>query len=244
MYMLKYYDGTIFNAPVKTYVNTVNCVGVMGAGIALEFKLRYPEMYDDYVKRCKQEKITVGKPYIYEHSNDIWIMNFPTKNHWKYPSKIEWIQEGLKYFVENYKKRDIKSISFPKLGTANGKLDWEKVKNIMEKYLKDLDIDVYICLDEKNEAEGIEGKMVKDINNSTLDELVKKVAINKKQSQTIVDNLPINRFWYISKYKGIGKVSYEKLFKYYYNMTIKSDHNQEDGYNLNSYEQLSFIREK
>ncbi len=221
--MLKYYKGTVFNAPVKTYVNTVNCVGVMGAGIALEFKLRYPEMYEGYIKRCNKGEMTIGRPYIYEHSKDIWIMNFPTKNHWKYPSKIEWIEKGLNYFVKNYKKRNIESIAFPKLGTDNGKLDWKKVKIIMESYLGDLDIDVYICLDEKKEAEGTEKKMVEGINNSTVDELINKVKINKRQSQTILNNLPINRFWHLSKLKGVSKVTYEKLFSYYHSLATNTD---------------------
>jgi len=214
--MLKYYGGTVFNVPVKTYVNTVNCVGIMGSGIALEFKLRFPDMYEDYKKKCKEKQLTVGKPYIYEHSENIWIMNFPTKNHWKYPSKLEWIEEGLRYFKENYKNWNIDSIAFPKLGTANGKLDWKEVRSVMEKYLSSLDIEIYICLDEKDEAEGMEKEMVDDINRASLIHLVENVKINKQQAQIITDNLPINRFWHISKFSGIGKTTYEKVFSYYY----------------------------
>jgi len=240
--MLKYYDGTVFNVPVKTLVNTVNCLGVMGSGIALEFKLRFPKMYNDYEKRCREKEVRIGKPYIYKHSKDIWIMNFPTKNHWKYPSKIEWIEEGLKFFKENYKKWAIDSIAFPKLGTANGKLNWKEVKEIMEKYLINLDIDVYICLDEKKKAEGIEKEMVDNINsNASIDSLIKDVGINKRQAQIIINNLPITRFWHIHKLKGIGIVTYEKLFLYYYtrvigNKTIK-EYNEK-----NFHEQLSFIK--
>lgn len=214
--MLKYYGGTVFNVPVKTYVNTVNCVGIMGSGIALEFKLRFPDMYEDYKKKCKEKQLTVGKPYIYEHSENIWIMNFPTKNHWKYPSKLEWIEEGLRYFKENYKNWNIDSIAFPKLGTANGKLDWKEVRSVMEKYLSSLDIEIYICLDEKDEAEGMEKEMVDDINRASLIHLVENVKINKQQAQIITDNLPINRFWHISKFSEIGKTTYEKVFSYYY----------------------------
>jgi len=137
--MITYLEGTVFNAPVKTYVNTVNCAGIMGAGIALEFKLRYPEMFQDYVAKCKSKKMKVGTPRIYEYSENVWIMNFPTKGHWRYPSKIAWIEQGLKYFAENYKKRNIGSIAFPKLGTNNGGLEWKEVKVLMEKYLSDLE---------------------------------------------------------------------------------------------------------
>lgn len=239
--MLKYYDGTVFNVPVKTLVNTVNCLGVMGSGIALEFKLRFPKMYNDYEKRCREKEVRIGKPYIYKHSKDIWIMNFPTKNHWKNPSKIEWIEEGLKFFKENYKKWAIDSIAFPKLGTANGKLNWKEVKEIMEKYLINLDIDVYICLDEKKKAEGIEKEMVDSINRASIDSLIADIDINKKQAQIIINNLPITRFWHIHKLKGIGKVTYEKLFLYYYAKAMRK--RDREGCNKRyAYEQLSFIK--
>ncbi|MBS6600129.1 MAG: macro domain-containing protein [Clostridium sp.] len=215
--MITYIKGTVFNAPVKTYVNTVNCSGVMGAGIALEFKLRYPKMFDNYVKECENKTMKIGIPRIYEYSNDIWIMNFPTKGHWRYPSKIQWIESGLKYFADNYKKRDIQSIAFPKLGTNNGGLEWNTVKELMEKYLEPLDLKIYICLDEKKEAEGIEKEMVTRLNNITINELINDIKIPKKQSETIIKELPLMRFWHLSKIKGVGEKSYEKLFKYLYN---------------------------
>lgn len=242
IYMLKYYTGTVFNAPVKTFVNTVNCVGVMGAGIALEFKLRFPEMYDDYREKCNQKEVIIGKPYIYKYSQDIWIMNFPTKNHWRHSSNIGWIEEGLKYFREKYREWGIDSIAFPKLGTANGKLDWFQVMDIMEKHLSNLDIDIYICLDEKKEADGIEKQMVDSINNSNIDNLVENIRISKRQAQTIIDHLPINRFWHISKLKGIGKITYEKLFMYYYKRATKDRKILNDE--SKSYEQLTFINKK
>lgn len=217
--MITYYEGTVFNAPVKTFVNTVNCAGVMGAGIALEFKLRYPEMFYDYVEKCKNKKMKVGVPRIYEYSEDIWIMNFPTKGHWRFPSKIQWIEEGLKYFAENYKKRDIESIAFPKLGTNNGGLNWEEVKILMEKYLTDLDINIYICLDEKREADGIEKVMLDDLNCLTVENLVKEVEVPKKQAEKIINNLPYSRLWHVSKVEGIGEKTYEKIFNYFYKRT-------------------------
>ena len=154
--MIKYIKGTVFNTRAQTIVNAVNCVGVMGTGIALEFKLRYPEMFNDYVEQCRSKKIKTGVPSLYKYYDNEFIMNFPTKEHWKSPSKIQWIDEGLKYFVNNYKSMKIQSIAFPKLGTNNGGLDWNDVKILMEKYLEPIDLMVYICLDESNEAEGIE----------------------------------------------------------------------------------------
>lgn len=217
--MIQYLEGTVFNSPAKTIVNTVNCAGVMGAGIALEFKLRYPKMFEEYVEMCKKKDIKVGKPKLYEYSNNRWILNFPTKGHWRFPSKIQWIESGLKYFVENYEKRNIESIAFPKLGTHNGGLEWEEVKLLMEKYLGNLNIPVYICLDEKKEAVGTEKEMIDKINSIDILNKYKEIGISKKAAENIVDSKPIIRFWHISKIQGITSKSYENIFNYFYRTT-------------------------
>lgn len=226
--MLKYYEGTVFNSDAKTLVNTVNCFGVMGAGIALEFKLRYPEMFKKYQEMCKNGEYKVGRPKLH-NLDKIQILNFPTKNHWRAPSKIEWIEEGLKYFSLNYKKANINSIAFPKLGTSNGGLKWNIVKPIMEKYLGELDdIEVIICLDDLNEADGIEKKMVDDINSLPFEQIKSNFKLNKNQSEIIENVLPINRFWKISTLEGVGEKTYERLFSYFYNKynTEKTDNKQ------------------
>lgn len=220
--MIYYYDGTVFNTPAKVLVNTVNCFGVMGAGIALEFKLRYPEMYKDYVIKCEQKEVRIGRPKLFKYSKDVWIMNFPTKNHWRNPSKMNYIEDGLEYFVQNYRKANIDSIAFPKLGTNNGGLDWTEVKNVMENYLEELDIDVYICLDEKKEAEGKEAKMVNRLNEFTVEMLINEIGLTKKQANMVKDSIPIKRFWRLSKLRGIGAKTYEKLFNYFYGKSISS----------------------
>lgn len=207
----------MFNSTAKTLVNTVNCFGVMGAGIALEYKLRYPEMFIEYEKLCKNGDYKVGRPKLHK-LEEIEILNFPTKNHWRAPSKLEWIEEGLKYFSLYYKKANIRSIAFPKLGTSNGGLNWEVVKLIMEKYLGELDnIEIIICLDDLKEAEGIEKMMVDDINSLPFEQLIKELKLNKKQSKTIKNALPINRFWRINSLEGVGEKTYERLFSYLYN---------------------------
>lgn len=242
--MITYFEGTVFNAPVKTFVNTVNCAGVMGAGIALEFKLRYPEMYIEYVEKCKNKKIVLGKPSIYEYSDNLWIMNFPTKGNWRFPSKIQWIDQGLKYFAENYKKRNIESIAFPKLGTNNGGLSWDEVKVLMEKYLSNLDINIYICLDEKQEAEGVERVMLESLNSLTVEKLISEVKVPKKQAEKIYCNIPYNRFWYVSELEGIGEKTYEKLFNYFYekkDSLHEIEKNNKNDNNIIEYEQLTFF---
>lgn len=143
--MLKYVRGDIFNSPAQVLVNTVNTVGVMGKGIALSFKKKYPEMFTIYRKACDKHQLVIGKLMLW-YGPDHWILNFPTKEHWRNPSKMEYIEKGLMAFQRKYADYNITSIAFPKLGCGNGELDWEQVKPLMEKYLKELPIDIYIYL--------------------------------------------------------------------------------------------------
>jgi len=137
--------GNIFEAETQTIVNTVNCKGVMGKGLALEFKKRYPKMYEEYKKECEEEKLTIGTLHLYKGDPDRWILNFPTKDHWRFKSRLEYIEDGLKYFCSKYKEWGIKSIAFPQLGCQQGGLNWSDVKPLMERYLKDLpDIEIFI----------------------------------------------------------------------------------------------------
>lgn len=144
--MLSYLRGDLLSSPAQVQVNTVNVVGVMGKGIALQFKNKYPEMFKSYRQVCEKHLLDVGNLYLWKSSKK-WILMFPTKKHWKNPSKVEYIECGLKKFVDNYERLGIESIAFPKLGCGNGNLDWNIVKPIMEKYLKPLPINVYIYLD-------------------------------------------------------------------------------------------------
>ncbi len=159
--MLTYIEGDLFNSPAQVLVNTVNIVGVMGKGIALEFKKRYPDMFKHYKEQCDKHKLIIGKLMLW-YAPDHWILQFPTKEHWRSPSKMEYIEKGLMTFVRKYADYNISSIAFPKLGCGNGELDWNDVKILMEKYLKDLPIDVYIYLG-KNKDEQPEHKKQKEM---------------------------------------------------------------------------------
>lgn len=144
--MIIYTNSNLFTSPAKVLVNTVNTVGVMGKGIALEFKKLYPDMFKQYQKFCEDGQLTVGKLWLYKSPNK-WILNFPTKKNWRNKSKLEYLESGLKKFVENYRRLGITSISFPELGAGNGGLNWEtQVKPLMEKYLAKLPIRIYIHL--------------------------------------------------------------------------------------------------
>lgn len=143
--MYQYLEASLFDSPAQTLVNTVNTVGVMGKGIAAEFRRRYPDMFEKYREFCSAKQLTVGRLYLYRTENK-WILNFPTKQHWRHPSKIEYIEAGLLKFVSTYSERGITSISFPQLGCGNGGLEWNVVRSMMEKYLGSLPINVYVHL--------------------------------------------------------------------------------------------------
>ncbi len=136
--------GDILKDESQTLVNTVNCVGVMGKGIALEFKKKYPEMFRDYKSRCNKNKVMPGVPYHYKDIFGNSIVNFPTKDHWRSASRIQDIERGLDIFIEKYKEWGITSVAFPPLGCGNGGLIWEDIGPLMYQKLSNIDIPVCI----------------------------------------------------------------------------------------------------
>jgi O-acetyl-ADP-ribose deacetylase (regulator of RNase III)/uncharacterized protein YwgA len=138
--MIQVIVGDIFNSKVQTLVNTVNTVGVMGNGIALGFKQRFPEMFEDYRQRCEAGEVRLGKPYLYRRPSLPWILNFPTKEHWRSVSRIEDIVEGLRYLASHYQEWGITSLAVPPLGCGEGQLEWRVVGRTLYRHLKQLDI--------------------------------------------------------------------------------------------------------
>ncbi len=149
--MIKYVKGNLLFAPVEALVNAVNTVGVMGKGIALQFKKSFPNNYIAYRDACGRGEVTVGKMFVTRETTlmndkDRFIINFPTKKHWRNPSQLEYIEQGLVDLSKIIAEKEIKSIAIPPLGCGNGGLDWTIVKGIIEKALEsfdDVDILVY-----------------------------------------------------------------------------------------------------
>ncbi|MBL4775989.1 MAG: macro domain-containing protein [Mariprofundus sp.] len=161
--MMTYKTGDIFTEEAQAIVNTVNCVGVMGRGIALQFKKRFPENFKAYETACKQKKVVPGKMFVYQTTSLIhpkYIINFPTKRHWRGASRIEDIEAGLENLTEVMTKLNIKSIALPPLGTGLGGLSWNDVRARIENRLSKLS-DVEIIVFEPKGAPQAE-KMVKN----------------------------------------------------------------------------------
>lgn len=168
-------DEDIFQSKTDAIVNTVNCKGVMGKGLALQFKKRYPQMFEKYKKKCDKGEIKIGILDIYKAEDGKLIINFPTKYDWRNKSRIEYIEAGLKYFVEHYKEWGIKSVAFPQLGCGEGGLKWEIVKKIMEQYLEKLDIKVEIYINQRKEYMRKIEELLKELDSSQLKEVLRFV---------------------------------------------------------------------
>lgn len=136
--------GDIFESPAQTLVNTVNTVGVMGKGVALAFKQRFPDMYEDYERRCAHHQVRLGRPYLYRRPEPPHILNFPTKEHWRAVSRLSSIVGGLEYLETHYEDWGITSLAVPPLGCGQGGLEWSVVGPILYQHLARLPIPVQL----------------------------------------------------------------------------------------------------
>lgn len=146
--MITFTEGNLLESGAEALVNTVNTVGVMGKGIALMFKDKFPENFKAYEKACKSDEVQVGRMFVTQSPNlsgPRWIINFPTKKHWRNPSKLEWIREGLVDLRRVIVEKSIGSIAIPPLGSGNGGLEWTDVRPVIEAALADLpEVDVVV----------------------------------------------------------------------------------------------------
>ncbi len=140
--MVRVTVGDLFSSSAQTLTNTVNRVGVMGKGIALGFKQRFPDMYDDYVERCAKGEVQLGRPYLFKRVVFPWILVFPTKDDWRSASRLEDIANGLDYLEKHYREWGITSLAVPPLGCGHGGLEWSVVGPVLYQKLRKLDIHV------------------------------------------------------------------------------------------------------
>ena len=143
--MLHFIKGDLFACRADIRVNPVNCVGTMGKGLALEFKKRYPKMFDYYAKLCRTGSVYPGKLiYWVDGLTGDMILNFPTKDHWRHDSRYEWIQNGLVELETFLFDRPDVSIAMPALGCGNGNLEWARVSDMIRQILGSLDNDITV----------------------------------------------------------------------------------------------------
>jgi O-acetyl-ADP-ribose deacetylase (regulator of RNase III) len=143
--MIEFRHGNIFDAEVQAITNTVNCIGVMSKGLALQFKKRYPKMFLAYRAACDKGEVKVGRMWVWEEKNKI-IVNFPTKNDWCNPSQPLWIIQGLADLHDVIIDKKIESIAIPALGCQNGGLTWDLVKPMLERFHATLPTNVKVVV--------------------------------------------------------------------------------------------------
>jgi O-acetyl-ADP-ribose deacetylase (regulator of RNase III) len=145
--MITFTQGNLLEARAEALVNTVNTVGVMGKGIALMFKERFAENFRQYAAACKAKEVRTGKMFVtavHELDGPRWIVNFPTKQHWRARSRMEWVVDGLQDLRRFLVEKQVKSIAIPPLGAGNGGLEWADVREQIQRALGDLDIDILV----------------------------------------------------------------------------------------------------
>lgn len=215
---LKFINGNIFNSKAQTIVNTINCVGVMGKGIALVFKLRYPLMFDIYKRYCDEKHIGIGKLWLYnQQPNTPWVLNFPTKYHWKYPSKMEYIEKGLIKFTETYKEKCVTSIAFPLLGTHNGGLEREEVKLLMIKYLSKCDIPIEVYDYDPSAPDDLFETFKKNWKKLSPQEIKVATGIQPqyiRKINEVLENPDVYSMVTLVSYDGIGVKTLQKSFDF------------------------------
>lgn len=216
--------GNIFTTKCQTIVNTINCVGVMGAGIAYEFRLREPKMFKKYKLFCNQKKIDIGVLWIYKTPKQN-ILNFPTKYNWKFPSKKEYLHNGLQKFLDTYKQKNITSIAFPLLGADKGGIDFKESLSIMTDYLSQCDIPVEIWHFDPMAQDDLY-QSFKSIFQEIDDVTIKtdtKIRIDiVKKIRTALDDSTINSLSGLLRVKGVGDKTLEKLFDYISNYKTRN----------------------
>lgn len=181
--MIRYTQGNLLQAPAEALINTVNEVGVMGKGIALMFREAFPENTRVYESACKAGDVHVGAMLVV-HDRDLtghrWIINFPTKKHWRHPSKLEWIRAGLRDLARVIRDHNIHSVAVPPLGCGNGGLEWTVVKKEIElalSELSDVDVLVYAPISEYQNAAKRAGVTTLTPARALIAELVRRYSI-------------------------------------------------------------------
>jgi len=217
--MIEIIQASVFNSPAEVITNTVNCEGVMGAGLALEMSLRHRELDQDYQQRCESRKVEIGRPYMFPVEGCAYraVLNFPTKKSWRFPSQLSWIDQGLAYVAANYTRAQppIRSLALPQLGCDKGGLDWDEVSALVERHLGSLpDLQVYLCQDSAP-AQGSEEVMLNALRADQAADSFPGFLKGAALRALLAAEVP-SRFRQLATITGVGKQSYQRLFLHYY----------------------------
>lgn len=215
--MIEIRVGNIFTSNYQTLVNTINTKGVMGNGIAYEFRLRYPQMFNKYIDLCKRQLIQIGKLWLYEVNENKKVLNFPTKNHWKDPSRVEYLEQGLQKFVDTYRHKSISSIAFPILGSSQGAIPEETSLKVMQFYLSQCEIPIEIWHYDQDANDDLYANFKSIISAFNEKDLSQQSSIRIdfiKKLKVALEREDINNISSLLRQKGIGEITLEKVFRF------------------------------
>jgi O-acetyl-ADP-ribose deacetylase (regulator of RNase III) len=215
---LTFKNGDMFAEPVEALVNTVNCVGVMGKGVALEFKQRWPDNFKFYKAACDTKTLIPGRILVYENlrlfgvDGPRFLVNFPTKAHWRSPSKLTYIEDGLDALIDEIRHLDIKSIALPPLGCGNGGLDWAIVKPVIAEKLSTLDGVEVVVFSPKDSMDEPEFSGKADlVMNRTRATLLKALSELEIHFDGAFDRLSLQKIVYFLQALGVDfRLSFER----------------------------------
>lgn len=218
---IKVIRGNLFTTECQFIVNSVNCEGVMGAGIALYYKFRYPEMFKEYQIQCKKGNIAIGKLWMYYNALDgKTIISFPSKDKWRNPSEYRYLEEGLREFVRIYKNKNVTSVAFPVLGVSKGGLSEASVMDLMKRFLSKCNILVEIYLFDKDQKDDMIDDFKKSIMRYSTDEICEHTSIRRSMIERVkaaFESKPLNNMLSLLEIDGIGPKTLEKLIEFYNN---------------------------
>ena len=238
--MFKFTVGDILESSTECLVNTVNCEGYMGKGIAYQFKLRFPENNKDYIKACRNTSLKIGTVHYFWEKGKL-IINFPTKDKWRQKSKIDYIHQGLVELVKLVQSLNIKSIAIPPLGCGNGGLNWSEIKPIIIDYLTPISDSVEILIYEPSQYYVAKSIQAPKLNTSHL------VLMNFKSQLPKFNKLRLQKTGYFMNLflgKAYFNFSKNQYGPYAYSIEILSKDIKEfqDFYNVNTEEALNLAK--
>ena len=183
------YKGNLFASGAQTLVNTVNCVGVMGKGVALEFRYRFPRMFDEYKRTCEAHLLHPGQILAYRKEYP-WILNFVVKNDWRHASRIEWVESCLQKFVESYRRLAITSIALPWIGAMNGRLPWHQVHLLIRSYLSNLpDLSVELIEFDPSSPDPLYQRLITIVSQMTVWEFAAATSLTEYASMRVINSV-------------------------------------------------------
>lgn len=214
---INYIKGNIFTSTAEVLVNPVNCVGIMGAGLALEFRLRYPDMFDKYADICERKLLSPGKIWVF-NGGDRRILNFPTKIDWKAKTEKDFLVQGLMKFVDTYEEKCISSIAFPLLGAERGGLDKNVSLEVMKGFLEPLKIHIEIYEYLSTAHDDLFEDIKEFILTNRLEYISQKTGIKKNILERIYIEIKAKPYYQVNQLlgiRGVGVASLEKIFQFY-----------------------------